>query len=195
MTGTDTTPPAAAAASPRRIVLAVAGSLLVAALVLVVAVLPAEYGVDPIGAGRLLGLTALAEVRPGVVAPQPEDFRTDRIRFVLGPFESVEYKYRLALGASMLYAWHATGEVVYDLHAEPDGAPEGYAESFEQDRSEAARGTYTAPFTGIHGWFWENRGSQDVTVEISSAGFFTEATEFRGSGAVTRQLAPAAERP
>lgn len=31
-----------------------------AAVLLVIAVLPAEYGVDPIGAGRLLGLTALS---------------------------------------------------------------------------------------------------------------------------------------
>ncbi|HWW73236.1 MAG TPA: hypothetical protein VN089_25100, partial [Duganella sp.] len=30
-----------------------------AALILAVAVLPAEYGIDPLGAGRLLGLTEL----------------------------------------------------------------------------------------------------------------------------------------
>jgi hypothetical protein len=191
MTTTDSRPDIVASASPRRIALAAAGALAAAVVVLVVAVLPAEYGIDPLGTGRLLGLTALAEVRPGVLTPQDADFRENRMRFVLGPFESVEYKYRLAEGASMLYAWRATATVVYDMHAEPDGAPEGYAESFDADRAEAGRGTYIAPFSGIHGWFWENRSQQDVTVELSTAGFYAEATEFRGGNEYTRPIEPA----
>jgi hypothetical protein len=193
MTGASN-PPVLETASPRRIIVAVVVSLVTAAAVLVVAVLPAEYGIDPIGAGRLLGLTALSDVRPGVVAHQDDDYKVNSVRFVLSPFESVEYKYRLAQGASMIYAWHATDTVVYDFHSEPDGAPEGYAESFDADRGDARRGTYTAPFSGIHGWFWQNRGQQDVTVELSTAGFYTEALEIRDTGEFTRPIA-APERP
>ena len=36
---------------------------LVAALLLVVAVLPAEYGIDPTGVGRVLGLTQMGEIK------------------------------------------------------------------------------------------------------------------------------------
>jgi hypothetical protein len=55
--------------------------------------------------------------------------------------ESVEYKYRLDKGEALLYTWKATGRVNYELHAEPDGAPRGYAESFEKkDGKEAASG-------------------------------------------------------
>jgi hypothetical protein len=94
----------------------------------------------------------------------------------------VEYKYRLQEGASMLYSWKATGEVAIDLHSEPDGAPEGYAESFESRNSSGSSGTYTAPFSGIHGWFWENRGRETVVVTLTTAGFYSGAQEFRDGG-------------
>jgi hypothetical protein len=47
------------APSGKRIAVSVAIALVVAAVVLVVAVLPAEYGIDPTGVGRLLGLDEL----------------------------------------------------------------------------------------------------------------------------------------
>ena len=56
MATTDTPKP-----SSRRIAWASACALLCAALILLVAVLPAEYSIDPLGVGRALGLTALGE--------------------------------------------------------------------------------------------------------------------------------------
>jgi hypothetical protein len=50
------------------------GSLLalaIAGLVLLLAVLPAEYGIDPIGAGKMLGLTKLHSAAPAVSATSP----------------------------------------------------------------------------------------------------------------------------
>ena len=47
------------APSGKRLALSVMAALAVAAVVLVAAVLPAEYGIDPTGVGRLLGLTEL----------------------------------------------------------------------------------------------------------------------------------------
>jgi hypothetical protein len=43
----------------RRLWLGIGGAALAAALLLIVAVLPAEYGIDPTGIGRALGLTAI----------------------------------------------------------------------------------------------------------------------------------------
>ena len=79
-----------------------------------------------------------------------------------------------------MYSWKATGPVNYELHAEPDGAPQGYAESFEKQNARAeASGTLTAPFAGIHGWYWENPGDTTVTVTLSAAGFYNMSHEFR----------------
>ena len=42
-----------------------------------------------------------------------------------------------------------------------------------------ASGTLTAPFPGIHGWYWENTTDKEVTVTLKSAGFYNLAHEFR----------------
>ena len=76
------------------------------------------------------------------------------------------------------------GRVNYQLHAEPDGAPQGYAESYEKrDAKDGASGTLTAPFAGIHGWYWENPADQTVTVTLSAAGFYNMSHEFRKDAA------------
>ena len=67
------------APSGHRIAVSVALAIVVAAIVLVVAVLPAEYGIDPTGIGRALGLTELN-------APAS---RTIEVRDVLGGNERV----------------------------------------------------------------------------------------------------------
>ncbi|HAR89745.1 MAG TPA: hypothetical protein DCR45_02085, partial [Gammaproteobacteria bacterium] len=80
------------APSLKTILIATAAAIGVGTLVLVVAILPAEFGVDPIGTGRLLGLTALsADENP--FEEQLIAHRNDYVEFELGPFQSVEYKY------------------------------------------------------------------------------------------------------
>ena len=106
----------------------------------------------------------------------------------------MEYKYRLESNAGLLFSWRATGEVVYDMHAEPDGAEEGYAESFTQGRGQAGHGSYAAPFPGIHGWFWENRGAETVTVTLRTAAFTDFAKEYRDND-VYERIPPLASGP
>ena len=161
-----------------RVALATVGALLAASAVFVALVLPAEFGVDPSGVGRALGLVGLSGRAEGSYQPQPGALVGDRREFHLAPFESVELKYHLDAGRGLAYSWTASGEVVFDLHAEPAGAAEGYAESFAQGRSDADSGIYEAPYDGIHGWFWENRGAVAVTVKLDTAGFATGATVF-----------------
>lgn len=183
-------------AQPKRILTATAVALAVAVVILFTAVLPAEYGYDPLRTGRLLGLNALAE-STGAITPQTATYQTDTVEFELGPYEFLEYKYRLEQDGSMVYSWKATGPVIYDFHSEPDGAPEGYAESFDKAQAGEAHGTYTAPFSGIHGWFWENPGARAVTITLASAGFYSAATEFRDNDQSTRtfDVTPEARRP
>jgi hypothetical protein len=164
--------------SAGRIALASVVALVVAAAILLAVVLPAEYGLDYLGAGRALGLVAMGEQRPGVLATQPNGYRVDRKQFVIGPFQAVEYKYRLEQGDSMVFSWTATAPVISDLHSQPDGAPEGYAESFDRHEGAGGHGTYTAPFGGIHGWYWENPNRDDVTITLTSSGFYSRGIEF-----------------
>jgi hypothetical protein len=196
---------AVAIAARERIGLVFGVALLAAGLIFVGVVLPAEYGVDPLGIGRRLGLTAIGEVQKGLDAFEatrsgaPSDvptivaaerpFQQETREFTVGARDSFEYKYRLEKGQALLYAWTATGLVNYELHAEPDGAPRGYAESYEKvDGVQDAAGTLTAPFSGIHGWYWENTTDAPVTIALSAAGFFKMSHEFRRDQAPTTKI-------
>jgi hypothetical protein len=137
----------------------------------------------------VLGLTGLAGAPPTAVHRTERVFQEDERVFELAPFESVEFKYDLAAEDGLVYAWQATGEVVFDLHAEPEGAAPGVAESFAQGRGVADAGTYVATYPGIHGWFWENRGIGTVTVRLRVAGFATGATHYH-DGAASRMAWP-----
>jgi hypothetical protein len=207
MAPTDVTVTEPVVMARERIALAAGAALLAAGLLLVVAVLPAEYGVDPLGVGKALGLTAMSDVQKGLdafqatrtgtaggaptIAPQDRAYQHESVTFKLAPRDSVEYKYRLDKGEALLYAWTATGPVNYELHAEPDGAPRGYAESYEKrDAKNAASGTLTAPFSGIHGWYWENPSDTEVTVTLSAAGFYNMSHEFRKGAAPKTKMFP-----
>lgn len=192
-------PPSFDVVARERLAVAAGAALLVAGVILVTAVLPAEYGIDPTGIGRRLGLTAMNDTQRAMaafvagntgatgaatLAPQERAFQQETIDLKIAPRDSVEYKYRLDKGESLLYSWKSTAPVNYELHAEPDGAPRGYAESFEKkDAKSGASGTLTAPFSGIHGWYWENTGDSEVTVTLSAAGFYNMSHEFRKGAA------------
>jgi hypothetical protein len=152
---------------------------LLAAAVLITVVLPAEYGGDPTGSGAALGLLVLAAEEHDQLQQQSFPWRSDSIEFPLLPFESVEYKYRLKAGAVLLYDWRSEQPVLFELHAEPEGAVAGYAERFAKDTSSHRSGVYTAAYNGIHGWFWQNRSKQEVTIRLRSAGFFSYSLELR----------------
>lgn len=185
---TDTLPQT----SPRRILTATVMAAAMALIVLVVAVLPAEYGIDPLGTGKAMGLTALAEtgeeqaataaleaVRAGVNTPQTRQLSEDTYTVELRPFEGVEYKYRVEKDAAMVYSWTASSDVGFDFHGEPDGAPDKYSESYGKGDARSASGVFIAPAPGIHGWFWENKGAGRVTITLRTSGFYSASTEYR----------------
>ena len=116
---------------------------------------------------------------PWSISVQTVPFRRQAIEIKLAPQEGMEYKYRLNENGGMLYSWTSTGEVHWELHSQPDGAPKGYAEFFDTAEGTASQGVYNAPFTGIHGWWWENKTDLDVTITLTTAGFYTESHEFR----------------
>jgi hypothetical protein len=182
--------------SPRKIFLASFAALLGALLILFIAVLPSEYGWDPLGTGRALGLTGLSgEEQPLVLQAQDQAFKRDSVSFQLAPFESVEYAYRMEEGAALVFSWRASGEVLYNLHSSPDGMAPDYAESFARDRALEHAGGYTAPFPGFHGWYFQNRSEQDITLQFNSAGFYEYAEESNESGAVRRDFTAEGDQP
>jgi hypothetical protein len=186
---------------PSKLALAKATSiaLLIALLLLLTAVLPAEYGYDPLKTGKLLGLTGISQAEPkevkgaaptpapgqtGVYTSQPKIYKVDSEDFELRPGEGVEMKYHMQKGSGMVYGWKADGKLTYEFHGEPDQKPnKDYFESYDLDDKlgkESSFGSFTAPSTGIHGWFFKNKGTKEVKFHLTVAGFFDSAKMFAG---------------
>lgn len=86
-------------------------ALAAAVVLLVTTVLPAEFNVDPLGTGKMLGITGMSDsaLQVGALNTQDQAYFQDKYRIVLAPFESMKYKYRLEEGATMLFDWQANG--------------------------------------------------------------------------------------
>lgn len=147
-------------ASRRELVRGTVIAAAVAAIVLTFAVLPAEYGIDPTGAGRAMGLTRLhAPPANAVVAVKPAPapqivgssvsapgearvltiaskpvvaYRADEMVINLPAGKGLEVKTHLAKGATLIYAWKTRNaeKLSHDFHGEPVNAKEDEFESF-----------------------------------------------------------------
>lgn len=169
-----------------------------AAALLVVVVLPAEYGIDWTGAGRALGLTTMGEQKVAAAraaaAPAPavarsggaaapiqhataasRALRSDSIDVTLHPKGEVEYKAILAEGDAIVYEWDAGGaSLVFDFHGEPAAGPPGAFLGFEKGSAAKGAGTLKAPFDGTHGWYWRNATAATVVIRLKVSGFHTD---------------------
>lgn len=181
--------------SGRSLAKATIAAVVVAGIVLVTVILPAEYGIDPLGTGQALGLddlfAAKAEVAAesgapstitasegGPLSPRFADFRIDSRQLVVPPNVGIEFKYDLDKGATMIYEWKADNFVDFDMHTEKANTRPVESDSYEKGEAVQKRGGYTAPYDGIHGWYWNNTTDKPVTITIRAAGFFTEARLF-----------------
>jgi hypothetical protein len=175
------------APSSKRLLLSTVSTLAVAALVLVLAVLPAEYGVDLTGLGQRMGLTALHQPTDSkstanleVVAPvttlqkKAEKWRSDSVNLTLPAKQGLEVKAQMEAGETLLFQWEASGGTVsFDMHGNVINAAEDDFTSYWLGKEETqAAGTFTAPFSGLHGWYWENETNQTVNITLTTEGYY-----------------------
>lgn len=186
--------------SARRLLQSTAVALLGATAVLVTVVLPAEFGRDPTGAGRWLGLTAMGEIKtslqreaaadaakpavaPGAAAAEPPAGPTaspaaaaaqDELSVTLRPGQAAEVKLDMLRGATVRFEWTADGAVNFDNHGDPPNPAPGFYHGYGKGRQVMRdAGTLTAAFDGKHGFFWRNRGDQPVTIRLKTAGAYS----------------------
>lgn len=209
MTETDTnielSPP-----SKRNVMIGSALALVLGAAIIVVFVLPAEYGIDPTGVGKAAGLTEIADPittgannpflqkglqRTGVLtmsdtSPDPEPGANDHWEFEIAPFEGIELKYDIAEGEAITFVWSASGPLDYDMHAHPFEGGTDLTESYSIEQASSMAGRYVAPFTGIHGWYWQNRTLEPVKLTLDSSGAMTASRIYDPMGEHMRELMP-----
>ncbi|MDO9423109.1 MAG: hypothetical protein Q7T40_02830 [Methylobacter sp.] len=184
--------------SLKSLIIAGVFALLLAVIILLSAVLPAEYGIDPTGMGKMMGLTALsAQTKVGneafaitcpVLPPQTVNQAAgstetiqkeqlpqwqDSVKIIVPAGEGLEYKFHLVKGATLDYSWATDGAKLYfDFHGEPKGDKTGYFKSFKASTDNQSTGTLTAPFEGPHGWYWENKTRSPVAIILNTKGSY-----------------------
>jgi hypothetical protein len=210
---TETEPTAPAPPSRKKLLLGTGAALAIAAVGLVVFVLPAEYGIDPTGAGAALGLTQLSDggaeniylkrgqARTNVLFPTEGAATPDEetLRKLLaekgaafprarnsGPTASRSSCSRTKRSSSNTCSIRArrcgsrgrpAGRSTVDMHSHPfDGGPRRPRASSCRPANQTA--VYVAPFNGIHGWYWQNRTMQPVTLTLDAVGLMTGSKIF-----------------
>lgn len=183
-------------ASRRQLAYLSAAAFLGASLVLTLFVLPAEFGIDPTGFGRLSGLTRLAGgevVTPAVPAAAAirarnydNPYRTAAIAIPLAAAgdptlrDQLEYKVRMRAGDSFVYSWSVPGvtraeEFYFDFHGEtpagPD-SPQAVVVEYLQATGTHSNGLLVAQIDGVHGWFLQNKSGGPVVVHLRLSGFY-----------------------
>jgi hypothetical protein len=162
-------------------------AIVAAGAILITTVLPAEYGIDPTGAGRLLGLTEMGKIKRqhtdevetegGSVAllgaePVVVANRSDEITITLSPGEETEVKLVMDAGARARFEWTATGGVLsYDTHGDNGDEFVSYESGSGAGGDE---GVLEAAFDGYHGWYWSSPTEGDVTVTLRTNGAYYE---------------------
>lgn len=178
-----------------RLLIAVAASAVIAAFIVAAGILPAEFGRDPTGLGKLTGLSRLWGPKETIIDPNAgeverakeyaQGYQTHTVEIPLAGAQApraereVEYKVRMEEGAVVLYAWEVVGarnpdDVYYDHHGHttPQAGAEMVVSTYRQDYGQAKSGSLMAPFAGIHGWFFSNGGLDPVTVRVTISGFY-----------------------
>ena len=183
------------AAIGRKPLLALIGGTAITAMVITfAAILPAEYGHDPLGIGKATGIDRLWAPPEIHIAPAAGDaaaarsyghaYRSDVVEIPLAASgdpergDEIEYKVRMKKGATYIYSWEVPGiadpeEFYTEFHGHT--VENGKAMTVaEYRKSTGARdnGALVAPFDGVHGWYLQNQSLKPVTVRLRLSGFY-----------------------
>ena len=169
-------------------------AIIVAIILLVMVILPAEYGTDPTGVGKLLGLKEMGEIKMSLLdesqkessqenaassmdIDHTEDIieNEDVVEQTLEPGQAIEIKLEMKSGALVQYKWETTkGGLNYDLHGDGYKGSQKFV-SYKKGRMvQSDSGELQAEFDGYHGWFWRNREKFSVTVILQTSGDYIQ---------------------
>lgn len=175
-----------------------------AALLLITVVLPAEYGVDPTGIGRVLRLTEMGEIKQQLAAQAKADAATPPTAVEPAPTvatavpptpapvtaaaQSAPWRDEMSVtltpgeGAEIKLRMQAGEKAEYRwvveggaVNFDTHGDGGGRSISYEKGRGVPEdEGELVAAFTGNHGWYWRNRGQTNVTLVLRTRGTYSD---------------------
>lgn len=191
--------------SLKRLFLGTVAAVTVAVIILVLFVLPAEYGKDITGIGKKIGINGMSVSPSDTLSQNPKSEKANEggsphisfdtpVQFmeteiVLEAYGQAEYKFEMQAGQKVSYKWSVEGGLAYaDLHGHtPDLSVSGEGEVLvrylESDTVSGASGEFKTPFSGEHGWYFLNLETTEIKIKVSASGHWD-----------TRELIPLASQ-
>ena len=186
--------------STRKLIKSTILAAAVAGVLLVTVVMPAEYGIDPTGIGKITGLKKMGEIKTSLakdaalelekqqetsqaeveetVAEQVQELvvtssvQTHEKTITLIPDAWTEIKLEMEKDASVNYTWFTdAGRANYDTHGDSKSLDISY-HGYEKGSKQRDEGVLTAKFSGNHGWYWRNRTDETITITLKTTGTY-----------------------
>ncbi|PHQ68292.1 MAG: transmembrane anchor protein [Robiginitomaculum sp.] len=186
--------------STRKLIKSTILAAAVAGVLLVTVVMPAEYGIDPTGVGKITGLKKMGEIKTSLakdaalelekqqetsqaeveetVAEQVQELvvtssvQTHEKTITLIPDAWTEIKLEMEKDASVNYTWFTdAGRANYDTHGDSKSLDISY-HGYEKGSKQRDEGVLTAKFSGNHGWYWRNRTDETITITLKTTGTY-----------------------
>jgi hypothetical protein len=175
-------------------------AFVLAGVLLLLVILPAEYGYDPTGVGEILGLKKMGEIKvslekeelnePEVLKEMPTEIiqetsktveeNQDIMEVQIAPGEAIEIKLEMKKGSVAKYKWSTNnGALNFNLHGD------GYkgmhiSTTYKKGRMvNSDSGELIAEFDGYHGWFWRNRNDVAVQVILEANGNYIQMKQMK----------------
>jgi len=173
-------------------------AIAVAFILIVVVVLPAEYGSDPTGMGKILGLKEMGEIKMSLLDESHKEssqqnttssieidhteevmvnntINKDVVEITIEPGQAIEIKLEMKSGSLVQYEWKTIkGGLNYNLHGDGYKGSQQFI-SYKKGRMVPSdSGELKAEFDGYHGWFWRNREKFSVTVSLQTSGDYIQ---------------------
>ena len=167
-------------------------------ILIVVVVLPAEYGSDPTGMGKILGLKEMGEIKMSLLDESHKEssqqnttssieidhteevivnntINKDVVELTIEPGQAIEIKLEMRSGSLVQYEWKTIkGGLNYNLHGDGYKGSQQFI-SYKKGRMVPSdSGELKAEFDGYHGWFWRNREKFSVTVNLQTSGDYIQ---------------------
>ena len=156
-------------------------AIMVAIILLVMVILPAEYGTDPTGVGKLLGLKEMGDIKMSLLEESQNELsqenntssidtdsldktmvnntiNNDVVEITIEPGKAIEIKLEMKSEFLVQYEWKTIkGGLNYNLHGDGYKGSQKFI-SYKKGRMiQSDSGELQAEFDGYHGWFWRNR--------------------------------------
>ena len=166
-----------------------------ASFLLLLVILPAEYGVDPTGVGEFIGLKKMGEIKISLekeALTEPEilkdnltknekvksgifEEKQDIMEVEIASGEAIEIKLEMKKGAIAQYKWSTeNGALNFNLHGDGYKGMHKTATYKKGKMVASDKGELVAEFDGYHGWFWRNRNDATVKVLLEVTGDFIQ---------------------